>query len=306
MPVVEIADTVRVRVPAKVNLYLSVGTARPDGYHDLTTVFQAVGVYDDVVARAADGLHLKTGGPYAGGVPTDDANLAWRAAELLAAHAGTPADVGLELHKNIPAAGGMAGGSADAAGALLACATLWRTGTSRAQLATLAAQLGSDVTFPLTGGTALGVGRGEQLTPVLSTGEYHWVFALAEVGLSTVDVYRELDRQRETGEAPDPIGTADEMLDALRAGDCGRVADALANDLQPAALSLRPELDDVLAAGLDLGALGGIISGSGPTCAFLCAHADAAQDLAADLDRARLCAATQVATAPAPGARITG
>ncbi len=306
MPVVEIADAVRVRVPAKVNLHLSVGTARPDGFHDLTTVFQAVSVYDDVIARGADGIHLKTAGPYARGVPTDGANLAWRAAELLAAHTGTAADVRLELHKNIPLAGGMAGGSADAAATLVACAALWRTGTSRTQLATLAAELGSDVTFPLTGGTALGVGRGEQLTPVLATGEYHWVFALADNGLSTVDVYRELDRLRADGQAADPIGGADEMLDALRAGDCGRVADALGNDLQPAALSLRPELGEVLATGVELGALGGIVSGSGPTCAFLCAHADAAQDLAVELDRARVCAATQVATAPAPGARITG
>jgi 4-diphosphocytidyl-2-C-methyl-D-erythritol kinase len=306
MPVVEIADTVRVRVPAKVNLHLSVGVVRPDGYHDLTTVFQAVSVYDDIVARAAEGLQVTAAGPFALGVPVDNANLAWQAAELLATHAGTAADVRLDLYKNIPPAGGMAGGSADAAGALVACAALWHTGTSRAQLATLAAQLGSDVSFPLTGGTALGVGRGEQLTPVLSTGEYHWVFALAGAGLSTVDVYRELDRQRSTGEAPDPVGPADEMLDALRAGDCGRVADALANDLQPAALALRPELEEVLAAGADLGALGGIVSGSGPTCAFLCAHADAAQDLAIDLDRERVCAATQVATAPAPGARVTG
>ncbi len=306
MPVVEIADAVRVRVPAKVNLHLSVGSARPDGYHDLTTVFQAVSVYDDVIARGADGIHVKTAGPYARGVPTDGANLAWRAAELLAAHTGASADVRLELHKNIPLAGGMAGGSADAAAALVACAALWRTGTSRTQLATLAAQLGSDVTFPLTGGTALGVGRGEQLTPVLATGEYHWVFALADVGLSTVDVYRELDRLRADGQAPDPIGAADEMLDSLRAGDCGRVADALGNDLQPAALSLRPELDDVLSTGAELGALGGIVSGSGPTCAFLCAHADAAQDLAGELDRAGICSSTHVATAPAPGARITG
>jgi 4-diphosphocytidyl-2-C-methyl-D-erythritol kinase len=306
MPVVEISDAVRVRVPAKVNLHLSVGSARPDGYHDLTTVFQAVSVYDDVIARGADGIHVKTTGAYAHGVPTDDANLAWRAAQLLAAHTGASADVRLELHKNIPLAGGMAGGSADAAATLVACAALWRTGTSRTQLATLAAELGSDVTFPLTGGTALGVGRGEQLTPVLATGEYHWVFALAQFGLSTVDVYRELDRLRADGQAPDPIGGPDEMLDALRAGDCGRVADALGNDLQPAALSLRPELDDVLATGAELGALGGIVSGSGPTCAFLCAHADAAQDLAVDLDRSGVCAATQVATAPAPGARITG
>ena len=212
----------------------------------------------------------------------------------------------IELHKAIPVAGGMAGGSADAAGALVACAALWRTGTPRVELAELAALLGSDVPFALSGGTALGVGRGEQLTPVLSTGEYHWVFALSDRGLATAEVYRELDRMRADGVPEKPAGPPDELLDALRAGDCGRVADALANDLQPATLSLRPELADVLAAGAELGALGGVVSGSGPTCAFLCAHADAASDLADELDRAGVCASTRVATAPAPGARISG
>jgi 4-diphosphocytidyl-2-C-methyl-D-erythritol kinase len=298
--------SVTVRVPAKINLHLGVGPSRPDGYHELTTVFQAVSMYDDVVARAGEGLHIKASGPRADSVPTDKTNLAWRAAELLAEHAGTDADVALELHKAIPVAGGMAGGSADAAGALVACAALWRTGTSRPQLAELAARLGSDVTFPLTGGTALGTGRGEQLTPVLATGEYHWVFALAEHGISTAEAYRELDRMRAAGTAPEPIGAPDELLDALRAGDCGRLADSLANDLQPAALSLRPQLEEVLAAGADLGALGSVVSGSGPTCAFLCAHADAARDLADELDRAGVCSGTQVATAPAHGARITG
>jgi 4-diphosphocytidyl-2-C-methyl-D-erythritol kinase len=305
MPVAEIAETVRVRVPAKVNLHLAVGPPRPDGFHDLTTVFQAVTVYDDVVARAGRGLRLVASGDTAVGVPTDASNLAWRAAQLLADHLAVEPDVSLELYKSIPVAGGMAGGSADAAATLLACSTLWRAGTPRSELADLAAQLGSDVTFPLSGGTALGTGRGEQLTPVLTTGEYHWVFALSDVGIPTAAAYAELDRLRAEGAAPAPIGAPDEVLDALRAGDCGRLADALANDLQAAALSLRPVLRDVLDAGAELGALGGVVSGSGPTCAFLVAHADAARDLAADLDAAGVCDATVVATAPAHGARVT-
>jgi 4-diphosphocytidyl-2-C-methyl-D-erythritol kinase len=305
MHVAEIADAVRVRVPGKINLHLSVGDLRADGYHELTNVFQAVTLYDDVVARSGIGLHVRASGEGARQVPTDRANLAWRAAELLADRHAIEPDVHLELHKSIPVAGGMAGGSADAAGALLACSVLWHTGTSKADLALMAAELGSDVAFPLTGGTALGVGRGEQLTPVLATGEYHWVFALADYGITAAAAYAELDRMRAAGTAPAPIGTPDELLDALRSGDCGRLADTLANDLQPAALSLRPQLREVLDAGSESGALAGIVSGSGPTCAFLCAHADAARDLAEQLDAAAVCRATVAATAPAHGARVT-
>jgi 4-diphosphocytidyl-2-C-methyl-D-erythritol kinase len=305
MPVAEIAEAVRVRVPGKINLHLSVGGLRPDGYHDLTTVFQAVTLYDDVIARTANGVRLRVHGDESGEVPLDHTNLAWRAAELLAARAAVPADVLLELHKAIPVAGGMAGGSADAAGTLLACAMLWRTGTPKSELAELAAELGSDVVFPLTGGTALGRGRGDRLTPVLTTGEYHWVFALADYGISARTAYRELDRLRGLGTAPDPVGPPEEVLDALRAGDCGQLADSLANDLQAAAVSLHPELSDVLDAGAEFGALAGIVSGSGPTCAFLCAHADAARELADDLDDAAVCRNVQVATAPAHGARVT-
>jgi 4-diphosphocytidyl-2-C-methyl-D-erythritol kinase len=305
MPLAEIAESVRVRVPAKINLHLSVGELRPDGFHDLTTVFQAVTLYDDLVARQADGLQLRVSGDEADEVPGDSSNLAWQAAEMIAAHAGVPADVSLDLHKAIPVAGGMAGGSADAAASLLACATLWRTGTPRSELLRLAAELGSDVAFPLTGGTALGQGRGEHLTPVLATGEYHWVFAMADYGISAGVAYQELDRLRAAGESPKPLGSPDELLDALRAGDSGRLADALGNDLQPAALSLHPELRDVLEAGAEMGALAGIVCGSGPTCAFLCAHSDAASELAEDLDGAAVCRTTQVATAPAHGARVT-
>jgi 4-diphosphocytidyl-2-C-methyl-D-erythritol kinase len=305
MPVAEIADAVRVRVPAKINLHLAVGPLRTDGYHELTTVFQAVTVYDDIVARTAQGLHLRASGEGAGAIPLDATNLAWRAAELLARHANVEPDVALELYKSIPVAGGMAGGSADAAATLLACSMLWRTGTPKPELAELAAQLGSDVAFPLTGGTALGTGRGENLTPVLATGEFHWVFATADYGISAGAAYAELDRLRAAGAAPDPIGTPDELLDALRAGDCGRLADTLGNDLEAAATSMHPELRDVLEAGSRLGALAGIVSGSGPTCAFLCMHADAARDLAEELDGAGVCRTTHVATAPAHGARVT-
>ena len=306
MPAPDPATAVRVRVPAKVNLHLSVGPVRPDGYHELTTVFQAVSLYDDVVARPAEGTHLRTTGEEASLVPADAGNLAWRAAELLAGHLGVRPDVAVELHKAIPVAGGMAGGSADAAAALLACATLWGSGTGRADLAGLAARLGSDVAFPLTGGTALGTGRGERLSPVLATGRYHWVFALADYGISAAAAYRELDRLRAAGVAPAPIGPPDALLDALRSGDCGRVADELGNDLQAAAVSLHPQLRHVLETGSRLGALAGIVSGSGPTCAFLCAHADAAADLAADLDDTGVCRATRVATAPVQGARVVG
>jgi 4-diphosphocytidyl-2-C-methyl-D-erythritol kinase len=297
-------QAVRVRVPGKVNLFLGVGALRPDGYHDITSVFQAVSVYDDVVARPAERVSVRTAGPEADGVPNDGRNLAWRAAEMLAADARIGDGVALHIRKRIPVAGGMAGGSADAAGTLMACAALWRTGSSRADLATLASRLGADVPFSLSGGTALGTGRGDQLTPVLAISEYHWVFAVSPDGMSTPEVYRELDRLREQGLAPPPAASPAEVLDALRAGDCGRLADALTNDLQPAAVSLRPQLRDVLAAGGDLGALGGVVSGSGPTCAFICAHADAARDLADELDRARVCKRTVVASSPAPGARI--
>lgn len=306
MQLPESSQAVRVRVPAKVNLHLGVGPVRADGYHTLTTVFQAVGIYDELIARPGKGVSLTVSGEGADEVPADAENLAWQAAELLAAHAGVPADVAIELRKAIPVAGGMAGGSADAAGALLACAALWQTGTSKREFHELAADLGSDVAFPLHGGTALGTGRGERLSSVLSTGEYHWVFAMSDFGISAARAYRQLDLMRETRTAPTPIGPPDQVLDALRAGDCGRLADALANDLQPAVLALHPELRDVLDTGEDLGALAGFVSGSGPTIAFLTADAEAAATLADDLAAVRVCHAVTAAAAPSPGARVVG
>ena len=292
------------RVPAKVNLHLGVGKLRDDGFHELVTVFQAVDLADEVTARPALGLAVRMSGEGAADLPCGPQNIAWRAASRLAEHAQVPPDVLLEIHKAIPVAGGMAGGSADAAATLLACATLWRTGSSRADLLGLAARLGSDVAFPLLGGTALGTGRGEVLAPALTTGQFHWVLALAAFGISAADAYRELDRQRAAGDAPHPAGGPEVLLDALRAGDPQRVGAALTNDLQPAALVLAPSLRRTLAAGTELGAIAGIVCGSGPTCAFLCSDAHAATRLAAALAADGVCRTTRVASGPVPGARV--
>jgi 4-diphosphocytidyl-2-C-methyl-D-erythritol kinase len=297
------SDPVRVRVPAKVNLHLGVGALRSDGYHEIVTVVQAVDLVDEVTASPAIGLQVHVSGD-ADDVPLGPDNLAWRAASLLAAHAQVPPDARLDIAKAIPVAGGMAGGSADAAGALLACATLWQTGSTRPELTDLAALIGSDVPFPLVGGTALATGRGELLTSVLADGTLDWVFALADFGISAGDAYRELDRLRAAGVAPEPAGPPDALLDALRAADVHRVAESLVNDLQPAALSLAPGLERTLEAGRESGALAGIVSGSGPTCAFLCADAAAAELLAEALVAARVCRAVRVATGPVHGARL--
>lgn len=300
------SSSVRVRVPAKVNLHLAVGDARPDGFHELVTVFHAVGLVDEVAAdTAADpavGLSLTNSGEGAAGLPTDAGNLAWRAAELLAAATGVPAAARLEIRKAIPVAGGMAGGSADAAATLVACARLWDVPVSQHDLLGLAGRLGSDVAFPLLGGTAVGAGRGELLTPVPAPLPLHWVFAISDFGISAGAAYAELDRLRAAGEAPAPLGRPDALLDALAAGDLAGIAAGLGNDLQAAALSLAPQLADTLAAGRD--ALATLVSGSGPTCAFLCEDAAAATVLAAELEAAGVCRTARVASGPAPGATV--
>ena len=297
---------VTVRVPAKVNVQLAVGGVRPDGFHDLANVFLAVGLFDHVTAAPAApgaGCVVSCAGPGSERVPLDGSNLAVRAAELLAAHHGRAPDVRLHIAKDIPVAGGMAGGSADAAGALLACDALWGTATPRPVLLELCARLGSDVPFSLVGGAALGRGRGELLTELPVKGEFHWVFALSEGGLSTPEVYRACDRLR--GDAPVPPPEPDAaLLAALGAGDARALAARLANDLQPAALSLAPALADTLAVGRSAGALAGLVSGSGPTCAFLAADAAAARAVAAALEDSGTCRAARVATAPAPGATV--
>ncbi|MFC6067839.1 4-(cytidine 5'-diphospho)-2-C-methyl-D-erythritol kinase [Streptomyces ochraceiscleroticus] len=296
---------VTVRVPAKVNVQLAVGAARADGFHDLANVFLAVGLYDEVTAAPADTLTITCEGPDAGQVPLDRTNLAARAAELLAARHGIEPRVHLHIAKDIPVAGGMAGGSADGAGALLACDALWGTGASREELLDICAELGSDVPFSLVGGAALGTGRGERLTPLEAGGTFHWVFAVADGGLSTPAVYREFDRLTEGTDVPAPEASP-ALLDALRAGDAAALAKALSNDLQPAALSLFPSLAATLEAGTKAGALAALVSGSGPTTAFLAADRESADRIAEALPASGTCRAARVAAGPAPGATVTG
>lgn len=292
-----------VRAPAKVNLHLSVGPLREDGYHDLATVFHAVALYDELTAAPAEELTVEVRGEGASSVPTDDGNLAVRAVRLLAQETGNDPAVALALDKGIPVAGGCAGGSADAAAALVACDALWGTGMSREDLAALGAQLGSDVPFALFGGTALGAGRGESLTSVLCTGAYAWVLALADGGLSTPAVYGELDRLRAEG-PPTVAGDPAETLAALRTGDAVALGRVLSNDLQDAALSLRPELGRVLEAARGLGALGAVVSGSGPTVALLAHDEVHAAALGQALLAEGVCRSVRVAGGPAAGARV--
>ncbi|WP_030262092.1 4-(cytidine 5'-diphospho)-2-C-methyl-D-erythritol kinase [Streptomyces violens] len=294
---------VTVRVPAKVNVQLAVGAARADGFHDLANVFLAVGLYDEVTAAPADTLTITCEGPDAGQVPLDRTNLAARAAELLAARHGVEPRVHLHIAKDIPVAGGMAGGSADGAGALLACDALWGTGASREELLDICAELGSDVPFSLVGGAALGTGRGERLTPLETGGTFHWVFAVADGGLSTPAVYREFDRLTEGTDVPAPEASP-ALLDALRTGEAAALAKALSNDLQPAALSLFPSLAATLEAGTKAGALAALVSGSGPTTAFLAADGASAAVLADALLASGTCRTARVAESPAPGATV--
>jgi 4-diphosphocytidyl-2-C-methyl-D-erythritol kinase len=295
--------SVTVRVPGKVNLHLGVGDRRPDGYHELATVFHAVSLSDDVTLRTADLLSLQMTGEGAGEIPADERNLAWQAAELMAEHVGRAPDVEIIIDKSIPAAGGMAGGSADAAAVLVGLNELWELGVPRRDLHVMAARLGSDVPFALHGGTALGTGRGEELTTVLARSTFHWVLAFGVGGLSTPAVYAEIDRLRENG-SPSRLSNPEPLLAALSCGDPHVLAPLLGNDLQPAALSLQPNLRRTLRAGVEAGALAGIVSGSGPTCAFLCVSAEGALDVGSELAGAGVCRTVRVASGPVHGARV--
>ncbi len=299
------SEVVRVRAAGKVNLALRSGPRRSDGYHSLATVFQAVSVFDDVEARwAAPGrFGVTVLGEQAALVPTDGTNLAVKAAKLLARTHGV-GELGCELtiRKSIPVTGGMAGGSADAAGALLACSVLWDLDTSPDELAALGAKLGADVPFCLLGGTALGADRGDRLAPVLSRGTYHWVLALSEGELSTPEVFGKFDELHPSGSETLEIPPG--LLNALIAGDPAALGAALVNDLEPAALSLRPALKQVLRAGRELGALGAMVSGSGPTVAFLVADESAAIDLSVGLASEGVGRSVKRVHGPVPGARL--
>ena len=308
MSVVASTESVHVRAPGKINLYLGVGGRHDDGYHALATVFQAVSLYEDVIARPADDFSITVSGvDDVDSVPLDDRNLAMRAAKLLATATEYDGGVALEVRKSVPVAGGMGGGSADAAAALVACDALWGTGLSATRMHELAARLGADVPFALHGGTAVGTGRGDQLNPALARGRFDWVLVTSEQGLSTPVVYGRLDalREEEGMLADDPPLSLDvpiPVLQALRAGDPALLAESLLNDLQAAAVFERPDLEETIQDGIRAGALHGIVSGSGPTVALLCADPESAQDVQTVLQRSGRDALH--VHGPVPGARI--
>ncbi|HEY8281439.1 MAG TPA: 4-(cytidine 5'-diphospho)-2-C-methyl-D-erythritol kinase [Leifsonia sp.] len=302
------ADVVHVRAPGKINVFLRVGAVMEDGYHDVATAYQAVSLYEDVRAYPADDFSVAfTGSIDTSALPTDDTNLALKAAKLLARKSGHTGGVRLEIEKHVPIAGGMGGGSADAAATLVACDALWGVETGKEELQSLASELGADVPFALLGGTAIGTGRGDRLSPALATGQFHWVLALPDAHLSTPAVYAELDRHRQRhaldiapAQRSPSVDTA--VLQALRAGDPEMLAEILTNDLQAPAIHLAPQIGDVLELGELNGALAGMVSGSGPTVAFLTADLDSALDLQIALSAARLTAVRAVG--PVHGARV--
>ena len=295
--------SVTVRVPGKVNVYLGVGPREFSGYHELATIFQAVGIYDEVTVSAADSLTVSGLGAFADQIPTDETNLAWKAAQLVARACGEDPNIHIQIDKSIPIAAGMAGGSADAAATLVACDTYWNAGIPRDQLDAMAATLGSDVPFMLHGGCALGVGRGDVLSPVMIRGSFYWVFATFDEGLSTAQIYEKTDEMRglEFELAPEvPI----ELLSSLARGDAPALGRLLHNDLQLAATTSRPLLGRVLEQGIDSGALGAIVSGSGPTCAFLVRDESSAIDLVVALKASGLVDDVLRTHGPVHGARV--
>ncbi len=302
------SNVVHVRAPGKINVFLKVGSVLEDGYHDVAIAYQAVSLYEDVRAYPADDYSVSlTGTVELSRVPTDERNIAIKAAKLLAKKTGYRGGARIEIEKHVPVTGGMGGGSADAAAALLACDTLWGTELPREEMLELAARLGADVPFAFTGGTAIGTGRGDQLSPALAKGTFQWVLVLADFGLDTPQVYRELDEHRARHSRDifpaDPAPSVDaDVLQALRAGDPHMLAETLHNDLQAPALHLEPSLTGVLELGEQNGALAGIVSGSGPTVAFLAADLDSALELQIALSAARLNVVR--ATGPVHGARI--
>lgn len=290
-------------MPAKVNLQLAVGPKESDGFHEVVTVFQAISILDTLKIEDADDFSISISGDYVNGVPLDSENLVARAVELMADKFETTKNLAININKKIPVAGGMAGGSADAAATLLGIDQLYGLNLSKDELSEVANNLGSDVPFMLHGGTAIGRGRGDDVTPALSRGTYSWVIAVSSTGLSTPAVYAECDRLRTGLDIKSP-SLNDELLQALLSGDSVRVGKCLTNDLQAAACSLRPALRLILDMGHEYGALGGIVSGSGPSVAFLVADEDHSLDLAVALTSSGVVGSVARAQGPVSGAKV--
>lgn len=284
---------VTVSAPGKINIYFAVGPLRADGYHEVVSIYQALDLRDEVTVTASEAWQVQVSGTISAdqlaGVPTGESNLVVRAAKSLAeaADIANPHPVSFEISKSVPVAGGMGGGSADAAAALVATNELWCTGISDEQLIQSAAQLGADVPFALLGGTALGTGIGDDLQALEGVQRLHWVLVANDGGLSTPSVYQRLDELR-AARGEDPVAVTipespELLIKALQSGDAAIVATYLHNDLQEAAVDLMPQLAETMAAGLAAGALAAIVSGSGPTVAMLAQNEDSATSIANQL-----------------------
>jgi len=302
-----VGQRVLAKAPAKINIQLSVGARESDGYHSVATVYQAVSLFDEVAitsCEAGNGITLTIVGEEAGNLPANADNLAYRAVQALAKKIKIVPDCHVEITKTIPVAAGLAGGSADAAAALVAANSLWGSTLNRDQLASIAATLGSDVPFALQGGTAIGRGRGDELTPTLCKGEFAWVLAFADGTIETPEAYQQLDDLRADIAASSQPQIDQQVLVALASGDAVSLGQALANDLQVAALKMKPALAALLDYGMNEGALGALVSGSGPTCMFLARDGDHAIDLAVRLSGGAVCRTVRTVTGPVPGARL--
>jgi 4-diphosphocytidyl-2-C-methyl-D-erythritol kinase len=298
-----VIDRAVVRVPGKINLQLSVGPLQKDGYHELATVFQSVSLYDELTLTVLDSDEIVIESDGKSGIPEGKENLAFRAAELMRRSFEIESGIAIKIKKEIPIAGGMAGGSANAGATIAGIDSLFGLGLNRNEMEKLGSEIGADVPFTISGGTAIGTGRGDRITPVLSRGAYHWVLALSSSGLSTPAVYNECDRLREGMDIAAPH-VSDELLQSLTHGDAKSLGKKLVNDLQPAACSLKPALRLILDVGIDYGALGGIVSGSGPTVAFLAENEEHALDLVVALTSSGVVGNVVRAQGPVPGARV--
>ena len=270
---------IRLRTHAKINLFLRVLGRRPDGYHEIESIFHGISLADDITVRATEGhdvdVDIQVARGPGTGVPKREDNLAYLAAQALIERGVTASGVSIDITKRIPIGAGLGGGSGNAAGVLVALNDLWGARLPTDDLNDLGATVGSDVPYCLTGGTMLVTGRGENLSSLPSPGDLHFVLGISDEPLYTKDVYERLDSLGTDGE----VGSAAMTL-ALGAGDAAEVAELLHNDLEPAAFSLRPELEELKKVILGAGALGAGLTGSGPTLFGLASDEDHGRDIA--------------------------
>ena len=267
--------------PAKINLYLEVGSARPDGYHPVRTVLQAVDLCDLLAVEVTDGgagVRLEVEGD----APPGEDNLCHRAAAAFLAATGLRMGIKIKLTKVIPQAAGLGGGSSDAAAVLRVLNFIAGEALSREELLQTASTLGMDVPFFLVGGTVLGEGRGERVTALPQAPPLPVLLVNPGVGLSTAEVYRRFDiLGGEELPAPGPAG----LIEALPRGDCGAIGPLLYNSLQRAACELMPEVASLLEAADRAGAARALVSGSGPTVFVLEGEEERAADLEEEMKR---------------------